>query len=138
MRKTVIKNGYRRIYLPKNPGADTTGYVSYATHIVEQVLGKYLKAAVIIHHINGRKLDNQKQNFVACENESYHQFLHIRKRALEACGNVHWRLCEICGEYDDLKNLYDDPHRQRRYFHPECNALRSKRIYNGKKNRNIR
>jgi hypothetical protein len=32
--------------------------------------------------------------------------LHQRMRALAACGHADWRSCALCGEYDDLANLY--------------------------------
>lgn len=73
--------------------------------IAEQALGVKLPRTVIVHHNNEDKLDNRNENLIICQDEAYHQLLHMRKRALEACGNVLWRPCEYCKKHDALENM---------------------------------
>lgn len=76
------------------------------TAIAEMVLGKKLPQKAVVHHIDGDKRNNTNGNLIICENQAYHKLLHRRERALIACGNVNWRKCNICKEYDDPFNLY--------------------------------
>lgn len=74
--------------------------------LAEEVLGKPLPSNARVHHSNGNCMDNRKSNLVICENESYHQTLHQRERALKECGHASWRRCRHCREWDNPKNLY--------------------------------
>ena len=71
----------------------------------EKVLGKKLPPKAVMHHFDGNKTNDQSNNLVICENQEYHFLLHIRKRALEACGNTHWLSCRICKKHDNPQNL---------------------------------
>ena len=81
--------------------------VNKAEHaiVAERVLGHPLPSHARIHHINEKPDDNTPSNLVICENNVYHLFLHVRLRAYRACGNVHWRKCVFCKQYDDAANL---------------------------------
>jgi transposase-like protein len=50
--------------------------------------------------------------------------LHTRYRALFACGNPHWRKCNICKRYDDPVNLSittsRKPYIAQHYQHKSC------------------
>jgi len=103
-----------------HPCADATGYVASSRFAVENVVGKYLPKTMVVHHVDGDPSNDSNDNLVACENQGYHRLLHVRQKALEACGNVHWRPCSYCHRYDDLSNLK----RQglTTYYHDECVA----------------
>lgn len=58
-----------------------------------------------IHHVDGNKYNNEPNNLVLCEDESYHRLLHTRTRALKECSNANWRKCNICKGYDSLDKL---------------------------------
>jgi hypothetical protein len=81
------------------------GYVRKATLVAEKVLKKLLPMGAVIHHANGNRQDNQNGNLVICQNDAYHNFLHVRKRAFESSGFAHYRKCRHCKKYDDPKNM---------------------------------
>jgi hypothetical protein len=90
---------------PGHPRTDNRGYVREHILMVERVLGHYLLPPHVVHHVDGNKTHNENSNFVACEDESYHQLLHARKRALEGCGHPDWRMCCFCHQYDNTSNM---------------------------------
>lgn len=109
---------------PKNPrwngGRTKTihGYIKVQTptgqryeHIVmsELILGKALPSTAVVHHVNERKDDNRPDNFVVCQDESYHQLLHKRMRALRGCGDTHGLQCSRCKKYDSPHHLTFQP-----------------------------
>ena len=138
----VNKNGYLCDYKPDHPSSHKWGRIYVHNLIAEKVLGRSLNNGEVVHH-HSKKPDNSQ--LVICENNKYHKLLHIRTRALRACGNANYRKCWICKEYDDPKNLIikerndkcrgdDIFHRtcrkeyQRKYYHKQ-ELLRSGRLY---------
>jgi len=116
--KTITVYGYIKIKTPKHPRADSKGYVMEQVLIAERVLGKSLSNDTIVHHINAKHGDNQNKNLVICQNVDYHNLLHKRTRALKACGNANYEICNICKNYDSPQNLI---HRKRsNQFHSSC------------------
>lgn len=73
--------------------------------IVEEVLGKKLPSSVIVHHADCNENNNEKTNLVVCQDKAYHNLLHARIRALDACGNANYRPCQFCKKYDDTSNM---------------------------------
>lgn len=96
---------YAQVYSPSHPRANASGRVYEHVLVVEAALGHYLPDRAIVHHVDLNGLNNANSNLVACEDQSYHMLLHIRLRALDACGNPNWRKCIYCKRYDDPANL---------------------------------
>jgi hypothetical protein len=107
---------YKAIWVP-----GLNKYVKEHILLAEKVLNKPLPIKAEIHHFNLNSFDNSHGNIVVCQNREYHMLLHIRTRALQACGNVHWRKCTICHYYDDPKNMALRD-RGRVYKHRDCEA----------------
>ncbi|HPK46054.1 MAG TPA: HNH endonuclease [Spirochaetota bacterium] len=99
--------------------------------IAERALGKYLPRKAIVHHVDGNGYNNKNDNLVICENRSYHQLLHARKRAYEAIGDVHQRPCGFCKKYSPISELsYRKGRINNNYWwHPKCMRDYEKKIY---------
>ena len=95
-------------------------------HVAERVLGKQLPDGAIVHHVDGDGTNNATTNLVICPSEQYHQLLHLRQRAFEACGNPEWRKCPFCKQWGNPLEMIvvgDVPHRNKRYCHRTCKAI---------------
>lgn len=121
---SVTTHGYRAITVKVGEG-----FRPRYEHILiaEQVLGKPLPKGAEVHHVNEIRSDNRHNNLVICPNHAYHQLLHRRTRAYDACGHADWLKCYICKKYDDPNNLqhcHDNTPR-----HRECQRRRSSELY---------
>lgn len=111
------------------------GYVTIGNdyeHILvaESVIGRKINFPNEIHHVNGDRSDNRKENLVICENRKYHRLLHARKRALLICGDANKKSCIFCKKFDLLENLVlrnkkDD----KGYCHRKCESEYAKKRY---------
>jgi hypothetical protein len=97
--------GYMHTRTRGHPRADKNGYVREHILIVELARQQELRSTAPVHHVNEDKTDNRNENLVACDSTGYHQLLHKRQRALDACGNANWRKCRHCKRYDAPENL---------------------------------
>lgn len=101
----------------------SVGSYKLAHHTVaERALGRPIPAGVVVHHVNEDRKDNRPANLVICENQSYHQLLHRRARALRACGHAGWLPCRFCKEYEDPANMHVSRARPWQAHHRECEA----------------
>lgn len=112
------QKGYIDIWKPEHKRS-CNGYVKEHIFIAEKVNGKPLPRLAVIHHFNGDNSDNRNRNLVICENEKYHNLLHMRTKALHASGNARFLKCKYCNEYDDPANLHITPDTYTRY-HKKC------------------
>lgn len=121
MNKDLLRN---YVCVPHHP-RNHKGQVRQSIIVAEKALGKILPEGAIIHHVNGDVADDRPRNLVICENQSYHQLLHMRARAIKACSHATWRKCQFCGEWDDPENLYIPPKRGSA-FHRVCHSIYEK------------
>ena len=56
--------GYVRVYCPDHPKATTWGYVYEHRLIVECETGRFLNKDEHVHHINGVRWDNRRENLL--------------------------------------------------------------------------
>jgi len=99
------KNGYVRVRMPHHPYSNH-GYVYEHRIIIETILGYYLPAKCVIHHVDVNRSNNANYNLVVCENRIYHRLLHHRARLKRKYGNANLMRCSICKTYDIPDNLY--------------------------------
>ncbi len=67
-----IANGYKRVWEAKQ--SSRNGKLEHRK-IVERVLGRVLHKDEVVHHINGKKLDNRNCNLLVCD-RAFHKWLH--------------------------------------------------------------
>jgi len=86
--------GYLRQSVKGHPRGRTV-----CEHIIvaERALGRYLPKKAVVHHVDHDQKNNAPRNLVICQDQSYHQLLHLRERVLRAGGdpNLH-RICCDC------------------------------------------
>lgn len=116
--KSLTSQGYARVW-------DTVERETVLAHvaIVEKILGKRLPKGAQVHHWNEKKTDNRPANLVVCPSAAYHNLLHKRTRAYDACGHADWLKCHICKQHDDPIRLVIRPYKTTtRHYHHQCNV----------------
>jgi len=130
----IRHGGDGRIFIlkPEHPRSDKNGYVLRSILFSEKALGKPIPPKARVHHFDG-DTSNDHENLVICESQTYHSFLHQRKRAFDSCGIASWRKCRYCGEYDDPRNLYISPPPRTQSCHRKCKNRYERDRYRKKK-----
>jgi hypothetical protein len=85
--------------------------------IAENIVGHVLPKNVQVHHYGGKE-DNSK--IIICQNQKYHKLIHSRTEAYQKTGDPNKRKCQFCKQWDDVKNLYIDPIRNKNIRHKKC------------------
>lgn len=83
----IDHKGYVLILNHGHPRADCKGYVREHLLVAERALGRPIPLRHPVHHVNENKGDNSNSNLVICENQSYHQLIHIRTKVFSLGGN---------------------------------------------------
>lgn len=85
--------------------------------IAEKALGHPLPPGAVVHHWDKNRANNKNSNLLICPSVAYHNLIHARMRAMEACGNANWRCCQYCHQWDDPAGMYVTPGRA---YHRDC------------------
>jgi hypothetical protein len=124
------EHGYVVLYRPEHPNANKAGYVKEHVVVAAEAMGKPLPKGADVHHVSGDRSDNRNRNLVVCQDRAYHFLLHVRKKALDACGNPDWRACCLCHRYSPVEQLSMQRNSGK---HPECARKAARERYWQKK-----
>lgn len=118
---------------PRGAGSITRGYVvrqedgvSLYEHvrIAERALGRPLRGRELVHHADRNPSNNTNSNLVVCPSMAYHMMLHVRTRAIRACGDAHGKKCSFCKQWsvgdDNIMTLVVG--KGERSYHRACAA----------------
>jgi hypothetical protein len=130
----INKDGYVELRMPSHPRAKPNGYVLEHIAVVEAALGHCLPNGAVVHHINENPSDNRNSNLIVCPDRKYHRLLHMRAKALRACGHVDWIHCLICGKWGLRETMYSVGGTSGRHTvcHARAERLRRRGVTNGK------
>lgn len=125
---------YVVVHAPGHPRAGTKGFVLEHILVAEKALGHHLPKSAQVHHVDENGQNNAPSNLVICQDQQYHKLLHRRMKALAATGNADAMQCNVCGAWDEPKNLRVFEHRWKarpnptvRAYHPACKTAESRR-----------
>ena len=76
----MLVDGYWYIYSPKHPRKTKLKYVAEHRLIIEKKIKRILHPKEVVHHINGVRTDNRRENLVLCQSAGKHSSEHHIKR----------------------------------------------------------
>lgn len=76
--KKRLNTGYMAIYFPDHPQSKD-GYILEHRLVMEGIIGRHLQNGECVHHINGIKDDNRKENLMIMTDKE-HKRLHMKER----------------------------------------------------------
>lgn len=92
-------------------------------HIMEQALGRKLLPNEEVHHIDGKRSNNDLTNLRVCTSRAEHLAQH-RQELLQKLGlPIHFRKCPFCKTWADPSELVTKVRgKSVSYFHAACNS----------------
>lgn len=70
--RTIDKHGYVLLLRKNHPNCNGSGYVREHRLVMEEILGRYLTKAEVVHHRNGNHSDNKPENLLLFADNSAH------------------------------------------------------------------
>lgn len=80
---TYLSNGYRFVQCPGHPRADASGYVQEHILIMESIIGGHLPEGTVVHHLNGKRADNDPSNLALMSRGGHARYHHKGKKMSE-------------------------------------------------------
>ena len=77
--KKQRKDGYIYVYFPDHPKSTKEGYILEHILVMECLIGRYLDEREVVHHKNGKRSDNRKENLELMTIEEHARF-HMKER----------------------------------------------------------
>jgi len=77
-----LVDDYVFLLKPNHPNADCNGYVKEHRFVMSEVLGRPLDSNEVVHHINGIRDDNRKENLMPFPSHKEHMTYH---RKIQKC-----------------------------------------------------
>lgn len=77
--KKTRSDGYVSVYFPDHPRSTSDGYIMEHILVMEALIGRHLQEDECVHHINGERADNRKEN-LKLMTKSQHMSYHMCKR----------------------------------------------------------
>lgn len=72
-------DGYIGIHFPDHPKSSKEGFIMEHVLVMECLIGRWLKDDEVVHHINGKRDDNKKENLQLMTKKE-HASYHMKKR----------------------------------------------------------
>lgn len=72
-------DGYISIYFPDHPKSNSDGYIMEHILVMESVIGRHLYDEECVHHIDGTRHNNKKENLKLMTKKEHMSF-HMKKR----------------------------------------------------------
>lgn len=100
-------NGHQNTIRPRTTGYHMSNGRLDHVQIAEKALGRRLRGAEEVHHVDGDTLNNAPSNLVICQDRAYHSLLHVRTRIVRAGGDPNTqKICNACTRVLDLDRFH--------------------------------